>query len=83
MLPEAISNGLCSLNPNVERLCMACEMNIDSLGGLIDYKFYPALMVSHARLTYSQVSEILENKKSSLRDSYSNVIENIEFLYGL
>ena len=83
MLPEVISNGLCSLNPNVERLCMACEMSIDSLGELIDYKFYPALMLSHARLTYSQVSEILENKKSSLRDSYSNVIENIEFLYGL
>ena len=83
MLPEVISNGLCSLNPNVERLCMACEMSIDSLGEVIDYKFYPALMLSHARLTYSQVSEILENKKSSLRDSYSNVIENIEFLYGL
>ncbi len=83
MLPEAISNGLCSLNPNVERLCMACEMNIDSLGGLIDYKFYPALMFSHARLTYSQVSEILENKKSILRNTYSNVIDNIEFLYGL
>jgi len=83
MLPEVISNGLCSLNPNVERLCMACEMSIDSLGELIDYKFYPALMFSHARLTYSQVNEILENKKSSLRDSYSNVIENIEFLYGL
>ena len=83
MLPEVISNGLCSLNPNVERLCMACEMSIDSLGELIDYKFYPALMLSHARLTYSQVSEILENKQSSLRDSYSNVIENIEFLYGL
>ena len=83
MLPEVISNGLCSLNPNVERLCMACEMNIDSLGELIDYKFYPALMFSHARLTYSQVSEILENKKSSLRNTYGNVIENIEFLYGL
>ena len=83
MLPEAISNGLCSLNPNVERLCMACEMNIDSLGGLIDYKFYPALMFSHARLTYSEVSEILENKKSILRNTYSNVIDNIEFLYGL
>ena len=83
MLPEVISNGLCSLNPNVERLCMACEMSIDSLGELIDYKFYPALMLSHARLTYSQVSEILENKKSSLRDSCSDVIENIEFLYGL
>jgi len=62
---------------------MVCEMNIDSLGELIDYRFYPALMFSHARLTYSQVSEILENKKSPLRESYKDVIENIEFLYGL
>ena len=48
MLPETISNGLCSLNPNVERLCMACEMNINPLGELLDYKFYSAVMLSHA-----------------------------------
>jgi ribonuclease R len=46
MLPEAISNGLCSINPDVERLCMTCEMNIDSEGNLIDYKFYSAVMFS-------------------------------------
>ena len=56
MLPETISNGLCSLNPKIERLCMACEMSIDSLGELLDYKFYPAVMLSHARLTYTQVN---------------------------
>lgn len=83
MLPEAISNGLCSLNPNVERLCMACEMNINPLGELLDYKFYSAVMLSHARLTYGQVNEILESKKSPLRNKFSNVVENIDFLYGL
>jgi ribonuclease R len=83
MLPEAISNGLCSLNPNLERLCMVCEMEIDSLGEFLDYKFYPAVMLSHARLTYGQVNEMLEDNKSPLRKKYSNVVENIDFLYGL
>ena len=83
MLPEVISNGLCSLNPEVERLCMACEMEIDSVGSLLEYKFYPAVMLSHARLTYTEVNEMLENKKSSLRKKYSNVQENVDFLYGL
>jgi len=83
MLPEVISNGLCSLNPEVERLCMACEMEIDSVGSLLEYKFYPAVMLSHARLTYTEVNEMLENKKSPLRKKYSNVQENVDFLYGL
>ena len=83
MLPEVISNGLCSLNPEVERLCMACEMEIDSVGSLLEYKFYPAVMLSHARLTYTEVNEMLENKKSLLRKKYSNVQENVDFLYGL
>ena len=55
MLPESISNGLCSLNPEVERLCMVCEMEIDSLGSLLEYKFYSAVMLSHARLTLSLI----------------------------
>ena len=83
MLPEAISNGLCSLNPKVERLCMVCEMEIDSLGEFLDYKFYPAVMLSHARLTYGQVNEMLEDKKSPLRKEYSNVVENVDYLYSL
>ena len=83
MLPEAISNGLCSLNPKVERLSMVCEMSIDPLGELLDYKFYSAVMLSHARLTYNQVNEMLEDKKSPLRKTFSNVADNIDFLYGL
>ena len=83
MLPEAISNGLCSLNPKVERLCMACEMEIDSLGTLLEYKFYSAVMLSHARLTYTEVNKMLENKKSTLRKKYKKIESNIDFLYGL
>ena len=83
MLPEVISNGLCSLNPEVERLCLVCEMEIDSLGSLSEYKFYPAVMFSHARLTYTEVNEMLESKKSKLRRKYKKIENNIDYLYGL
>lgn len=55
MLPENLSNGICSLNPNVERLCMVCDMVITYAGNIKEYRFYPAVMRSHARLTYNQV----------------------------
>jgi len=59
MLPEKLSNGLCSLKPLVDRLCMVCEMTISSRGKLSGYRFYEAVIHSHARLTYTQVSAIL------------------------
>ncbi len=64
MLPEKISNGLCSLNPQVERLCMVCDMAIAANGVIKRYRFYPAVMYSHARLTYNQVAEALYGEKS-------------------
>ena len=60
MLPEKISNGLCSLNPHVDRLCMVAEMTVSARGKLSGYKFYPAVMHSHARFTYTQVAAMLE-----------------------
>ncbi len=83
MLPEALSNGLCSINPNVERLCMTCEMNISSEGELLDYKFYPAIMFSHARLTYTKVSHILEQDDDELIQEYAPVMDNLNALYDL
>nr|WP_101141142.1 ribonuclease R [Neisseria meningitidis] len=55
MLPENLSNGICSLNPHVERLCVVCDMVITYAGNIKEYRFYPAVMRSHARLTYNQV----------------------------
>lgn len=83
MLPEVLSNGLCSINPDVERLCMTCEMNIDTHGNLLDYKFYPAVMLSHARLTYTKVSQILEHHDVDLTQQYASVMDNLNTLYDL
>lgn len=60
MLPEALSNELCSLKPKVDRLCLVCEMELDPLGNLIEYEFYEAVMNSNARLTYNSVAAVLE-----------------------
>lgn len=66
MLPEALSNGLCSLNPDVERLCMICDMQVDGLGVVKQFKFYPSVMRSKARMTYTQVHEMLQNPQGEL-----------------
>ncbi len=63
MLPEKLSNGLCSLNPEVERLCMVCDMLITARGEIHAYQFYPAVMFSHARFTYTEVAAILANTR--------------------
>ncbi|MFZ4288085.1 ribonuclease R [Variovorax sp. HJSM1_2] len=63
MLPEKLSNGLCSLNPEVERLCMVCDMMVTAKGEVHAYQFYPAVMFSHARFTYTEVAAILGNTR--------------------
>jgi len=63
MLPEKLSNGLCSLNPNVERLCMVCDMLVSAKGDVHAYQFYPAVMFSQARFTYTEVAAILANTR--------------------
>ena len=82
MLPEILSNGLCSLNPQVDRLCMVCEMQISAKGKLTDYRFYEAVMNSHARLTYTKVAKMLEGDEE-LRTRYSTVVPHLEDLYKL
>ncbi|MGD2139679.1 MAG: ribonuclease R, partial [Burkholderiales bacterium] len=69
MLPEALSNQLCSLNPQVDRLCMVCEMDIGARGKLSRYRFYPAVMHSAARLTYNAVAEVLEHPRGKTAQS--------------
>lgn len=64
MLPEELSNGICSLNPNVDRLCMICDMIISKAGKIESYDFYPAVMNSHARLTYTEVHTMITEGKA-------------------
>lgn len=82
MLPEILSNGLCSLNPQVDRLCMVCEIQISAKGKLTDYRFYEAVMNSHARLTYTKVAKMLEGDEE-LRTRYSALVPHLEDLYKL
>jgi ribonuclease R len=87
MLPEELSNGLCSLNPHVDRLAMVCEMSISKSGKLMDYQFYEAVIHSHARLTYNKVSAMLEDPKGEegkqLRGEYKDILPHLKQLYSL
>ena len=83
MLPEALSNGLCSLNPDVERLCMICDMQIDGAGIVKQYKFYPSVMRSKARMTYTKVYDILQNPESELAKEYDWLKPHLENLYSV
>ena len=80
MLPEALSNGLCSLNPDVERLCMICDMQVDGLGIVKQFKFYPSVMRSKARMTYTQVHEILQNPQGELAQEYAWLMPHLQHL---
>ncbi|MDG9949626.1 ribonuclease R [Acinetobacter ursingii] len=66
MLPEALSNGLCSLNPHVDRLCMVCDLKLSRAGRVMSYEFYPSVMHSQARLTYTQVGQYFEGKTDAI-----------------
>ena len=83
MLPEVLSNGLCSLNPQVDRLCMVCEMNLDDAGNFRDYRFFPAVMHSRARLTYTKVAAMLGNSKGEEARQYETLLPHIQLLYKL
>ena len=83
MLPEELSNGLCSLNPEVDRLCMVCDMDISSSGEIKQYRFYPAVMHSHARLTYNKVWDMLQEPKGKLAKEYARVLPHVQELYKL
>ncbi|HEA53405.1 hypothetical protein LCGC14_1083680 [marine sediment metagenome] len=87
MLPEKLSNGLCSLNPDVDRLCMVADMTISAAGNISGYTFYQAVMRSHARLTYNKVSDMLERPDSEpgyrLSAQYADVLPHLHNLYDL
>ncbi|MFL6650627.1 MAG: ribonuclease R [Sulfurifustaceae bacterium] len=83
MLPEQLSNVLCSLNPHVDRLCMACEMTIGPKGEIKKYRFFEAVMRSAARLTYTKVAKILVRRDPALRREYDALVPALEEAYAL
>jgi ribonuclease R len=80
MLPETLSNELCSLKPDVDRLCMVCEMLISDTGELKNHKFYDAVMRSSARLTYDEVQKILYDKDKDAREKRKHLLGDLENL---
>jgi len=87
MLPEILSNGLCSLKPDVHRLAMICEMTVSQQGNLSGYQFYPAVIRSHARLTYTQVWQYLSKPEQLPKDflgkNHQRLIEPLNEIYRL
>ena len=87
MLPEKLSNGLCSLNPAEDRLCMVCEMEISAEGDINRYQFYEAVMHSHARMTYTQVAHILADREkhdsSGVRKQFAAILPQVDALHDL
>ena len=89
MLPEALSNGLCSLNPNVDRLCMVCDLNLSRAGKVTGYQFYPSVMHSKARLTYDQVAQYFDGDSAAItedravRKSLNTLFQLYQTLKGL
>jgi ribonuclease R len=83
MLPEVLSNGLCSLNPKVDRLCMVCEMEISDKGKLESWQFHEAVMRSAARLTYTKVAAMVVDRNMDQRRQYPELVEHLDRLYEL
>lgn len=83
MLPEALSNGLCSLNADVERMCMVCDMQIDGDGNVKRYKFYPSVMRSKARMTYTKVFDMISHPTGDVAKEYAWLMPYVQHLYTL
>ena len=83
MLPEKLSNGLCSLNPDVDRLCMVCDMLVTAKGDVHAYQFYPAVMHSHARFTYTEVAAILANTRGPEAAKRKARVKDLENLHDV
>jgi len=83
MLPEALSNGLCSLNPQVDRLCLVCEIHVDDHGRILSHTFHEAVMHSHARLTYDAVARMVVERDEAARSGHPQLLPHLDNLYRL
>ncbi|AUJ23209.1 ribonuclease R [Virgibacillus dokdonensis] len=86
MIPHRLSNGICSLNPKVDRLTLGCEMEIDTSGNVVKHEIFPSVIRTNERMTYHDVNQILVEKDSSLQERYQELVpmfENMEALAAI
>lgn len=83
MLPRRLSNGICSLNPNEDRLAMSCEMEIDEQGNIVKHEIFPSVIKSHARMTYKAVNNILEANDARTKEQYKDLVPMFETMAEL
>lgn len=83
MLPQRLSNGICSLHPNVERLTLSCEMEIDRTGEVISHKIFPSVIRSYRRMTYDAVNKILMEKDDLVRKEHEDLVPMFEVMEEL
>lgn len=80
MLPHVLSNGLCSLNPHVDRYAISCVMEIDSAGEVTDYQIFPSVICSKYRMTYTKVNQMIDEDKASLNE-YAEIVDMVNIMH--
>src|SRR3712207_8591821 len=83
MLPKKLSNGLCSLNPKVDRLTLSCFMQIDKSGKVIDHEIVESIIKTSERMTYTDVTKILKNEDEDLINRYSYLLNEFKLMEEL
>ncbi|SFH68244.1 ribonuclease R [Pisciglobus halotolerans] len=83
MLPQRLSNGICSLHPNVDRLTMSCEMEIDGSGNVVKHHIFPSVIRSYRRMTYTEVNQILMDKDPEVREQHADLVDMFELMASL
>nr|WP_146924627.1 ribonuclease R [Alkalibacterium kapii] len=83
MLPQRLSNGICSLHPDVDRLTLSCEMEINKSGKVVDYDITKSVINNHYRMTYEAVNDILENDNAELKKEYSEIVDMLKDMEAL
>lgn len=83
MLPKRLSNGICSLNPKVDRLTMTCDMEIDPEGNVVDYDIFPSVIRTNERMTYTDVKKIVVDEDPELIERYRPLVEDFRLMADL
>lgn len=83
MLPKRLSNGICSLNPQIERLTLSCDMEIDSKGKVVKYEIFESVIKTKERMTYKNVNKILTDKDTEVIERYKELVPNFELMHEL